>query len=81
MERLFRYIGLIGLSKLELLDIFYFYLPELIMVSASTIIQRMLFKINIEQDETSDAFMEITDPESTATYTSFISVAISIGKV
>lgn len=82
-ERLLRYIGLIELSKLQLLEIVYFYLPELIMVCASTIIQRMLIKINIEEDETSDAFMEITDSESRGTWqhTSSISVAISIGKL
>ncbi|XP_025196089.1 piezo-type mechanosensitive ion channel component-like isoform X2 [Melanaphis sacchari] len=82
IERMFRYIGLIELSKLQLIDILFFYLPELIMVCASTIIQRMLIKINIEEDA-SDTFTEITDPESRATtweQTSSISVAISIGK-
>lgn len=80
---MFRYIGLIELSKLQLVEIFYFYLPELIMVCASTIIQRMLIKINVEEEETSDNFIEITDPESsrnTLQQTSSISVAISIGK-
>lgn len=79
---MFRYIGLVELSKLQLVEIFYFYLPELIMVCASTIIQRMLFKINVEEEETSDNFIEITDPESSRTtlqQTSSISVAISIG--
>lgn len=78
---MFRYIGLIELSKLQLVEIFYFYLPELIMVCASTIIQRMLIKINTEVEETSENFTEITDPESRATWqqTSSISIAISIG--
>ncbi|XP_025418827.1 piezo-type mechanosensitive ion channel component-like isoform X7 [Sipha flava] len=82
IERLFRYIGLIELSKLQLIEIFYFYLPELIMVCASTIIQRMLIKINSEVEETSNTFVEITEPESRATWqqTSSISIAISIGK-
>ncbi|XP_022177206.1 piezo-type mechanosensitive ion channel component-like isoform X2 [Myzus persicae] len=82
IERMFRYIGLIELSKLQLVEILYFYLPELIMVCASTIIQRMLIKINVE-DNASDSFVEITDPaESRATWqqTSSISIAISIGK-
>lgn len=79
---MFRYIGLIELSKLQLVEILYFYLPELIMVCASTIIQRMLIKINVEED-TSDNFTEIVDPESRATWqqTSSISIAISIGKI
>lgn len=86
IERTFRYIGLIELSKLQLVDIFYFYLPEMIMVCASTIIQRVLIKINSEEEETSDTFMEIpdTDPaESRGTWqqTSSISIAISIGKI
>ncbi|VVC24089.1 Hypothetical protein CINCED_3A012133 [Cinara cedri] len=82
MEPLFRYIGFIVLSKLKLVDIFYFYLPELIMVCSSTIIQRILLKINAEEEETSDSFMEISDPESRTTrqQTSSISIAISIGK-
>jgi len=53
------------------------------MVCASTIIQRMLIKINVEEDA-SDTFMEITDSETRATtwqQTSSISVAISIGKI
>lgn len=81
VERMFRYIGLIELSKLQLVEILYFYLPELIMVCASTIIQRMLIKINVEEDA-SDNFIEIADPESRATWqqTSSISIAISIGK-
>jgi hypothetical protein len=81
VERMFRYIGLIELSKLQLVEILYYYLPELIMVCASTIIQRMLIKINVEEDA-SDSFIEITDPESRATrqQTSSISIAISIGK-
>lgn len=81
---MFRYIGLIELSKLQLVEIFYFFLPELIMVCASTIIQRILIKINIEEgDEVQDSYMEITDPESRSTWqqTSFISIAISIGKI
>lgn len=80
---MFRYIGLIELSKLQLVEIFYFFLPELIMVCASTIIQRILIKINIEEEEVQDNFMEITDPESRSTWqqTSFISIAISIGKI
>jgi len=79
---MFRYIGLIELSKLQLVEILYFYLPELIMVCASTIIQRMLTKINVEEDA-SDNFTEIADPESRATWqqTSSISIAISIGKI
>ena len=55
---MFRYIGLIELSKLQLVEILYFYLPELIMVCASTIIQRMLIKINVEEDA-SDSFIKI----------------------
>lgn len=81
---MFRFIGLIELSKLQLVEILYFYLPEIIMVCASTIIQRILIKINIEEEETSDEFMEITDSaESRATWqqTSSISISISIGKV
>lgn len=79
---MFRYIGLIELSKLQLVEILYFYLPELIMVCASTIIQRMLIKINVEEDA-SDNFTEIVDTESRATWqqTSSISIAISIGKI
>lgn len=51
------------------------------MVCASTIIQRMLIKINTEIEETSNSFVEITEPESKATWqqTSSISIAISIG--
>lgn len=85
VERLFRYIGLIKLSKLQLIDIFYFYLPELIMVCTSTIIQRILIKINIDEGEPSETFMEITDvtPEATSTWqqANSISVAISIGTI
>lgn len=83
VERLFRYIGLIELSKLQLVEILYFYLPEIIMVFTSTIIQRMLIKINVKEEETSNTFMEIADPDSrTVTWqqTSSISVAISMGK-
>jgi len=53
------------------------------MVCASTIIQRMLIKINVEEDA-SNTFMEITDPESRAAtwqQTSSISIAISIGTI
>jgi len=52
------------------------------MVCSSTIIQRILIKINVE-DNASDSFIEITDPESRATWqqTSSISIAISIGKI
>lgn len=53
------------------------------MVCASTIIQRILIKINVEEGETSDGFMEITDTaESEAPtwqQTNSISIAISIG--
>lgn len=55
------------------------------MVCSSTIIQRILKKINAEEEteEASDTFMEILDPESRATrqQTTSISVAISIGKI
>lgn len=80
---MFRYIGLIELSKLQLVEVLYFYLPEFIMVCASTIIQQMLIKINTQVDETSDNFVEIADPESRATWqqTSSISIAISIGNL
>lgn len=81
---MFRYIGLIELSKLQLVEIFYFFLPELIMVCASTIIQRILVKINVEEEEeVQDNFMEISDLESRSTWqqTSFIAIAISIGKI
>lgn len=52
------------------------------MVCVSTIIQRMLIKINVEEEETTDNFMEISNSESKVTWqqTSFISVAISMGK-
>jgi len=81
VERTFRYIGLIELSKLSLIEIFYFYLPELIMVCVSTIVQRILIKINGEEENT-NSFMEIPSSESRMTWqqTSFISVAISMGK-
>lgn len=53
------------------------------MVCASTIIQRILIKINVEEGETSDGFMEITDTAEseapTLQQTSSISIAISIG--
>jgi len=84
VERLFRYIGLIELSKLQLIDIFYFYLPELIMVCTSTIVQQILIKINVHEEEPSDTFIEITDstvPRTTWQQTNSISVAISIGNV
>lgn len=83
VERTLRYIGLVELSKLQLAEIFYFYLPELIMVCTSTIVQHILIKINVEEEETSHTFMEITDTESKKTWqqTSFISIAISIGKI
>lgn len=83
VERMFRYIGLIELSKLQLVEILYFYLPEFIMVLTSTIIQRMLIKINVKEEETSDNFVEMTDIGSRAAtwqQTSSISVAISMGK-
>lgn len=53
------------------------------MVCTSTIVQQILIKINVEEEEPSDTFMEITDPESKTTWqqTSFISIAISIGKI
>lgn len=53
------------------------------MVCSSTIIQRILIKINAEEEEISDTFIEISDPESRATWqhTSSISVAISIGNI
>lgn len=81
---MFRYIGLIELSKLQFVEIVYFFLPELIMVCASTIIQRILIKINIEEEEEiPEHFMDITESESRSTWqqTSFISIAISIGNI
>lgn len=53
------------------------------MVCSSTIIQRILKKINAEEETEEDTFMEILDPESRATrqQTTSISVAISIGKI
>lgn len=53
------------------------------MVFTSTIIQRMLIKINVKEEETSDTFIEMTDPDvrvATLQQTSSISVAISMGK-
>jgi len=53
------------------------------MVCVSTIVQRILIKINInEEEEATDTFMEISNSDSRATWqqTSFISVAISMGK-
>lgn len=82
MERTFRYIGLIQLSNLQLIDIFLFYVPELIMVFASTIIQQLIIKINIIEDRP-DNYVDIENPEirTTGQQANSISIAISIGKI
>lgn len=79
---MFRYIGLIQLSKLQLVDIFFFYMPELIMAFASTIIQQLIIKINVVEDR-SDTYVDIENPEirTTDQQANFISIAISIGKI
>ncbi|XP_050433590.1 piezo-type mechanosensitive ion channel component isoform X6 [Adelges cooleyi] len=82
VESLFRYIGFIELSKLDLFQIFEFYIPELTMICASTIIQRALLKINDTQDETSDEFTGVANADSRVSHQqkSSIALTISIGK-
>lgn len=82
MERMFRYIGLIQLSKLQLIEIFYFYIPELLMVCASTIVQRLIIKTNVIEEERSDTYVDIGNPETKSDNqpVNYISIAITIGK-
>ncbi|XP_050528332.1 piezo-type mechanosensitive ion channel component-like isoform X3 [Daktulosphaira vitifoliae] len=82
MERLFRHIGFIDISKLDIIQLCLFYLPEFIMICTSTIIQRVLVKINNRNYQISENFMEVSnsDIRESDQQNSLLCVAISIGK-